>query len=90
MAGFTGEDLGGTTVQGVMGAFMGFAIAPEFMIAEVIDPASRRDRGRASGHGVMVPDARPMRNVEPSVGAVMPVCAPANRRRVDEKMKRIS
>lgn len=39
MAGFTGEDLGGTTVQGVMGAFMGFAIAPEFMIAEVIDPA---------------------------------------------------
>lgn len=39
MAGFTGEDMGGTTVQAVMGAFMGFADAPEFMIAEVVDPA---------------------------------------------------
>ena len=39
MTGFTSEDLGGTTVQGVMGAFMGFADAPEFMIAEVADPA---------------------------------------------------
>ena len=39
MTGFTSEDLGGTVVQGVMGAFMGFADAPEFMIAEVVDPA---------------------------------------------------
>jgi hypothetical protein len=39
MAGFTGEDLGGATVQGVMGAFMGFVDAPEFMIAEAVDPA---------------------------------------------------
>ena len=38
-AGFTTEDMAGSTVQSVMGQFMGFMDAPEFMIAEVIDPA---------------------------------------------------
>lgn len=37
-AGFTGEDMPGKTVQAVMGQFMGFADAPEFMIAEAVDP----------------------------------------------------
>ncbi len=34
--GFMAEDLGGDTVQGVMGQFMGFAEAPEFIISEEI------------------------------------------------------
>jgi len=34
MAAFTGTDMPGEVVQGVMGAFMGFAEAPEFMLAE--------------------------------------------------------
>jgi len=35
--GFMAEDLGGDTVQGIMGQFMGFAEAPEFIIsAEVV------------------------------------------------------
>ena len=38
-AGFLSDDMGGSTVQSVMGAFMGFADAPEFMIAEAVDPA---------------------------------------------------
>ena len=38
-AGFTGEDLGGATVQSVMSAFMGMADGAEFMVAEVVDPA---------------------------------------------------
>jgi REDY-like protein HapK len=37
--GFTTEDMAGSTVQGVIGTFMGFVDEPEFMIAEVIDPA---------------------------------------------------
>ncbi len=37
-AGFTGEDMAGGVVQGIMGAFMGMVDAPEFMIAEAIDP----------------------------------------------------
>lgn len=36
LAGFTGEDMPGAVVQGIMGQFMGFADAPEFMIAERI------------------------------------------------------
>jgi REDY-like protein HapK len=40
LASFGAEDMPGATVQAVMGAFMGFAAAPEFMIAEVIDPAA--------------------------------------------------
>jgi REDY-like protein HapK len=35
-AGFTGEDLGGAVVQSVMGDFMGFVDAPEFMIAQAV------------------------------------------------------
>jgi REDY-like protein HapK len=38
LAGFTGEDMPGETVQSVMGAFMGFADAPEFLIADAINP----------------------------------------------------
>ncbi|MCF6219834.1 MAG: hypothetical protein L3J65_01850 [Robiginitomaculum sp.] len=34
--GFMAEDLGGDTVQGVMGQFMGFAEAPEFIISEEV------------------------------------------------------
>jgi hypothetical protein len=34
--GFTGQDMPGETVQSVMGAFMGFAEAPEFLIAEKV------------------------------------------------------
>ena len=34
LAGFTGEDMPGAAIQAVMGQFMGFAKAPEFMIAE--------------------------------------------------------
>ena len=40
LAGFMSEDMGGATVQGVMGAFMGFADEPEFLVAEAVDPAS--------------------------------------------------
>jgi hypothetical protein len=36
LAAFTGEDMPGETVQAVMGAFMGFADAPEFLIAEAV------------------------------------------------------
>ncbi len=32
--GFTGEDMPGETVQTIMGQFMGFVDAPEFVIAE--------------------------------------------------------
>ena len=32
--GFTGEDMPGETVQAIMGQFMGFVDAPEFVIAE--------------------------------------------------------
>ena len=34
--GFMAEDLGGATVQNIMGQFMGFAEAPEFIIAEEV------------------------------------------------------
>ena len=34
--GFTGEDMPGETVQGIMGAFMGFAAAPEFIVCEEV------------------------------------------------------
>ena len=34
--GFMAEDLGGATVQGVMGKFMGFADAPEFIISDEV------------------------------------------------------
>ena len=36
LAGFTAEDMPGGTVQGIMGQFMGFAEAPEFLIASVV------------------------------------------------------
>ena len=36
IAGFTGEDMAGETVQSIMGQFMGFADAPEFLLAERI------------------------------------------------------
>jgi hypothetical protein len=36
---FTQVDMPGPVVQGVMGAFMGLVDAPEFMIAEAIDPS---------------------------------------------------
>ena len=34
MAAFTGEDMPGDVVQGIMGQFMGFADAPEFLLAD--------------------------------------------------------
>jgi REDY-like protein HapK len=34
LAGFTGEDLAGDTVQVIMGQFSGFADNPEFVVAE--------------------------------------------------------
>ena len=34
LPGFLGEDMGGAVVQEIMGQFMGFADAPEFMVAE--------------------------------------------------------
>ena len=34
IAGFTGEDMTGATVQSVIGEFMGFADAPQIMLAE--------------------------------------------------------
>jgi hypothetical protein len=36
IAGFTGEDMAGEAVQSIMGQFMGFADAPEFLLAERI------------------------------------------------------
>lgn len=36
MAAFTGTDMPGETVQMVMGQFMGFAKAPQFIIAEEV------------------------------------------------------
>jgi hypothetical protein len=36
MAGFTGEDMAGSTLQSIMAEFMGFADNPEFTIAERI------------------------------------------------------
>ncbi|MBK8630275.1 MAG: REDY-like protein HapK [Sphingomonadales bacterium] len=36
LAAFTSEDMTGETVQTIMGAFMGFAEAPEFLIAEAV------------------------------------------------------
>lgn len=36
LAGFTGEDMPGETVQSIMGQFMGFADNPEFVIAEML------------------------------------------------------
>ncbi len=37
MPGFTSEDMASETVQSVMGAFMGFANEPEFLVADVIN-----------------------------------------------------
>lgn len=34
IAGFGSEDMAGETVQAIMGQFMGFAEAPEFLLAE--------------------------------------------------------
>lgn len=34
LAGFTSEDMAGETVQSIMGQFMGFADAPQFIICE--------------------------------------------------------
>jgi hypothetical protein len=34
--GFTSEDMPGDTVQAIMGQFMGFAEAPEFVVAEKV------------------------------------------------------
>jgi len=34
LAGFTAEDMPGDTVQSIMGQFMGFADAPQFIICE--------------------------------------------------------
>lgn len=36
LEGFIAEDMGGETVQSVMGAFMGFAAAPEFIVVSEI------------------------------------------------------
>lgn len=36
IAGFTGQDMAGEVVQSIMGQFMGFADAPEFLLAERI------------------------------------------------------
>ena len=36
LAGFTGEDMPGELVQGVMGEFMGLVKDPEFLIAEKV------------------------------------------------------
>jgi hypothetical protein len=36
LAGFTGEDMPGDLVQGVMGEFMGLVKDPEFLIAEKV------------------------------------------------------
>lgn len=35
-SGFTSEDMGGSTVQNIMGQFMGFAEAPQFVLVEAI------------------------------------------------------
>lgn len=39
LAAFTGTDMPGETVQAVMGAFMGFAAEPQFLLAEAVDPS---------------------------------------------------
>ena len=39
LAGFTATDMSSDTVQAIMGQFMGFAQAPQFLTAEAIDPA---------------------------------------------------
>ena len=39
LAAFTGTDMAGDTVQAIMGQFMGFAAAPEFLLAEAVDPS---------------------------------------------------
>lgn len=36
LAAFTGTDMPGEAVQGIMGQFMGFAEAPEFMLADKV------------------------------------------------------
>lgn len=36
MAAFTGTDMPGEKVQAIMGQFMGFADAPEFLVAEAV------------------------------------------------------
>lgn len=36
LAGFTNQDLPGATVQSIVGQFMGFVSAPEFLTAEAI------------------------------------------------------
>lgn len=36
LAAFTGTDMPGETVQAIMGQFMGFAEAPEFLLAEAV------------------------------------------------------
>jgi hypothetical protein len=36
MAAFTGTDMPGETVQTIMGQFMGFADAPEFLVAQAV------------------------------------------------------
>jgi hypothetical protein len=36
LEGFMAEDMGGETVQSVMGAFMGFAEAPQFIVASEV------------------------------------------------------
>ena len=35
-AGFTAEDMGGPTVQSIMGQFMGFADAPQFVLVNEV------------------------------------------------------
>ena len=35
-AGFTAEDIGGPTVQNIMGQFMGFAEAPQFVLVQEV------------------------------------------------------
>ena len=38
LAGFTGEDMAKSAVQEILGKFMGFVKAPEFLITEAIGP----------------------------------------------------
>jgi hypothetical protein len=35
--GFVAEDMGGATVQSIMGSFLGFAEAPEFIIVSEVE-----------------------------------------------------
>lgn len=37
LAAFTGADMAGETVQAIMGQFMGFAAAPQFLLADAVD-----------------------------------------------------